>query len=295
MGEKEMPTSGLLVGIASAAIFVSSALAEDHPCAQPQDPFVVALCSDPDLRATADQQRDEMMALWNRLSPQDQDKFRKDQLAWRSFTARRCRVDRPMPLPLSAETKICLGQAEAGRIAYLQHYGQTDAPMAQHPNATAQDTPTASTLGSAYQDGLRDRAEWERWFNSLQGDYKTGAFHWASHRSLPQPGSCQQMNGDFYAGCTAATAMSEWSFSVARAILDIPGRPSAADLTAVSLGNDRGFLPAIVVDIRSNQRFCLQTRRYGVGFRDAGVACNRPHSPAKQIDGTQPSNLFSQG
>jgi len=57
---------------------------------------------------------------------------------------------------------------------------------------------------AAYQDGLHDRAAWEQWFNSLQGDYKTGAFYWASQRSLSHPGSCQQMNGDFYAGCTQA-------------------------------------------------------------------------------------------
>jgi hypothetical protein len=201
-----MRPSSFLVSIAAAAIFVSSALAEDHPCVQPQDPFVVALCSDPELRAVADQQRDEMMALWNRLSPQEQDKFRKDQLAWRDITAHRCRVDRPTPLPLSDETKICLGQAEAGRIAYLQHYGQTGAPTALHPNATAQGTPAASTPveGRAYRDGLRDRAAWEQWFNGLQGDYKSGAFFWSSQRSLPKPGSCKQMDDDFDAGCTAA-------------------------------------------------------------------------------------------
>jgi hypothetical protein len=84
--------------------------------------------------------------------------------------------------------------------------GQTDAPTALHPNATAQGTPAAFTPaeGSAYQDGLRDRAAWEQWFNGLQGDYKTGAFFWSSQRSLPKPGSCKQMNADFYAGCTDA-------------------------------------------------------------------------------------------
>jgi hypothetical protein len=52
--------------------------------------------------------------------------------------------------------------------------------------------------------GQQDRGSWEQWFNNLQGDYKTGAFFWASQRSLPKPGSCSQMNSDFYAGCTAA-------------------------------------------------------------------------------------------
>jgi len=58
----------------------------------------------------------------------------------------------------------------------------------------AQVTSTASVAATddhdtaAYQGGLRDRAAWEEWFNSLQGDYKTGAFYWSSQRSLPHPG-----------------------------------------------------------------------------------------------------------
>jgi hypothetical protein len=208
--EGGMRPSSFLVGIAGAAIFVSSALAEDHPCVQARDPFVVALCSDPELRTIADQQREEMMALWNRLPPQEQDKFRNDQLAWRDFTARRCTVDQPSLQPLSAETKNCLKQAEARRIEFLRHYGQPDTPTALHPNALPQvASPTSVAVtddqgATGYQDGLRDRAAWEEWFNSLQGDYKTGALYWATRRSLPHPGSCQQINGDFYAGCTQA-------------------------------------------------------------------------------------------
>jgi hypothetical protein len=57
---------------------------------------------------------------------------------------------------------------------------------------------------SLFEQGLQDRGQWEQWFNSLQSDYKTGAFFWASQRSLPNPGSCKQMNDQFYAGCTEA-------------------------------------------------------------------------------------------
>lgn len=64
----------------------------------------------------------------------------------------------------------------------------------------------ADDHGGMYQKGLDDRTAWEAWFNSLQGDFKTGAFYWASQRSLPRPGSCQQMNAEFTAGCTAAKA-----------------------------------------------------------------------------------------
>ena len=55
-----------------------------------------------------------------------------------------------------------------------------------------------------FDQGLQDRTGWEQWFNNLQGDYKTGAFYWAGQRSLPHPGSSQQMNADFYRGCTDA-------------------------------------------------------------------------------------------
>jgi uncharacterized protein YecT (DUF1311 family) len=205
-----MRAPSFLVGIASARILAFPALAEDNPCMQPQDPFVVALCSDPELRAVADRQRNAMMALWNRLSPQEQDKFRNEQLAWRDITARRCAVDRPSPLPLPSEKKDCLKEAETRRAEFLRRYGQTDTPTALHPNATPQVAPTVSVAAddaraaAAYQDGLRDRAVWEEWFNSLQGDYKTGAFYWTSQRSLPHPGSCQQMNQTFDAGCTEA-------------------------------------------------------------------------------------------
>ncbi len=57
---------------------------------------------------------------------------------------------------------------------------------------------------SMFDQGLQDRTAWEQWFNGLQGDYKTGAFFWAGQRSLPHPGSCQQMSAPFYAGCTQA-------------------------------------------------------------------------------------------
>ena len=58
-----------------------------------------------------------------------------------------------------------------------------------------------------FVQGWSDRGQWEQWFNGLPaGDYKTGAFYWASQRSLPNPGTCKQMNDEFYKGCTAAKA-----------------------------------------------------------------------------------------
>ncbi len=70
--------------------------------------------------------------------------------------------------------------------------------------ATALAVAQPAHAGSMFDQGLQDRAAWEQWFNSLQGDAKTGAFYWAGQRSLPHPGSCQQMSNEFYAGCTQA-------------------------------------------------------------------------------------------
>lgn len=57
---------------------------------------------------------------------------------------------------------------------------------------------------AVFRNGLAARGAWEQWFNSLDGDYKIGAFYWAGQRSLPHPGSCEQMDADFLNGCTAA-------------------------------------------------------------------------------------------
>jgi hypothetical protein len=74
------------------------------------------------------------------------------------------------------------------------------------PAATASANPEIAPLpiDPIYGKGLADRTAWENWFNGLQGDFKAGAFYWAGQRSLPHPGSCSQMNTDFYHGCTAA-------------------------------------------------------------------------------------------
>ncbi len=70
--------------------------------------------------------------------------------------------------------------------------------------ATALAVTAPALANSMFDQGLQDRTAWEVWFNSLQGHYKTGAFYWSGQRSLPHPGSCQQMDADFYRGCTAA-------------------------------------------------------------------------------------------
>lgn len=81
-------------------------------------------------------------------------------------------------------------------------------PGPEIPAATASATPPVAPLPTGqvtmYDKGLADRIAWENWFKGLQGDFKTGAFFWSGQRSLPHPGSCNQMNTEFYSGCTAA-------------------------------------------------------------------------------------------
>jgi serine/threonine protein kinase len=73
--------------------------------------------------------------------------------------------------------------------------------------ASAPNTPTPDFV-SSYDEGLKDRANWERWLAGLNGPFHTGAFWWSGQRSLDQPGKC---NGpaslgdlEFAAGCEAA-------------------------------------------------------------------------------------------
>jgi hypothetical protein len=76
------------------------------------------------------------------------------------------------------------------------------APAAHHDDVTP--ASPAPKVEAMFQKGLDDRTSWETWFNGLQGDEKVGAFYWASQRSVAHPGSCQQMNDEFYHGCTSA-------------------------------------------------------------------------------------------
>jgi hypothetical protein len=81
----------------------------------------------------------------------------------------------------------------------------TTSPININPEmATRQLGNPISKQDQEFVRGLQDRANWELWFNNLQGDYKTGAFYWSSQRSLSQPGSCNQLNIDFLEGCTDA-------------------------------------------------------------------------------------------
>ena len=54
-----------------------------------------------------------------------------------------------------------------------------------------------------YQAGAKDRASFEQWFNSLSGDFHTGATYWVTHRSIPKEAHCST-DGDQLQGCLSA-------------------------------------------------------------------------------------------
>ena len=81
-------------------------------------------------------------------------------------------------------------------------------PLTPAPTATTAPSPPESQPSAAFRRGQVDRQSWEAWFGGLTGDYRAGADDWASHRSLPSPGSCSasppSTGADWTAGCYAA-------------------------------------------------------------------------------------------
>jgi hypothetical protein len=57
-----------------------------------------------------------------------------------------------------------------------------------------------------FQQGLADREAWESWFNSLSGEYRSGAYFWSGQRSLQNPTPCDSLGGAASMGCYAAKA-----------------------------------------------------------------------------------------
>lgn len=118
-------------------------------------------------------------------------------------------------------------QAALGRMEWLTHQDLASmgvrvlepepSPSPATVEAPAPQPAPGDTVGSLqvpqpapeFQQGLADRRNWETWFAGLTGDYRSGAEYWASHRSLPRPGSCYsssegQTPGDWVVGCLAA-------------------------------------------------------------------------------------------
>jgi len=79
----------------------------------------------------------------------------------------------------------------------MPQYTTLTPPVTGTPEAT----PTPSPM---FLKGLADRTAWETYEAGLTGDYRMGAEYWASQRSLPHSGSCEQDSPEFATGCKGA-------------------------------------------------------------------------------------------
>ena len=119
---------------------------------------------------------------------------RPDEVAWLSaaeLRAMRVSVveDAPAPDAAAAAPKPAPAPSEA-------------AATAPAPASTAALSPAPSV--GAFQQGSSDRHAWEQWFGRQVAGVKAGAEHWAAQRSLPRPGTCENPDAAFTAGCTEA-------------------------------------------------------------------------------------------
>jgi hypothetical protein len=123
----------------------------------------------------------------------------------------------PSDPSVARQVNICMGhpQAAPGEQKRYDGSGPGGPPgAANNPRSPAQGGGSSPQQLVMFQKGLADRTAWEKWFNGLSGDEKIGAFYWAGQRSLPNPGSCNQMSDAFQMGCREAVAMLSASDSL---------------------------------------------------------------------------------
>ena len=183
------------------ACLASSARADpfDDWCKTARLPSSIAICSDSDLRALAQERQHAFDDTNAKLSPDQQKALLADQNGWVKSYPLACGLARDVApaLPLAPAIKDCMAAAGRARIAYLRAYA------AELPAPTAGPLPPV-----AFQQGQADRRAWEAWFISQTGESRAGADYWAAHRSLPNAGSCNaappSTGADWSAGCVAA-------------------------------------------------------------------------------------------
>jgi len=103
----------------------------------------------------------------------------------------------PTPAPLPApQTTVVVNNSPAAQVPV-----PSIGPVIVMPPAI--EPPKNSS--PMFAKGLSDRTIWANWYTSLaEGSFKSGVEYWASHRSLANPGPCEQISADFTAGCLAA-------------------------------------------------------------------------------------------
>ena len=157
--EKEICSA---LAIVLLAFIVSPACADpfDDWCRTARLPSSIAICSDAELRTLAIERNGAFVEAEARLSPEQQKALLADQNDWvRSYT-RVCGLsEMPPALTLAPEVKACMARAGSARIAYLRAYGsysappplgQTSAPFAQTPAASATVASSPTRIGPSF-------------------------------------------------------------------------------------------------------------------------------------------------
>lgn len=84
---------------------------------------------------------------------------------------------------------------------------QTSGGRASPGDSAQERAQVQAPASTAFDQGRADRAQYETWFNGLQGDARAGVESWVGRRSLRTPGSCAPPPGQsaqWSSGCTAA-------------------------------------------------------------------------------------------
>jgi gag-polyprotein putative aspartyl protease len=153
-------------------------------------------------------QREDAVASWMQLPPEVFACLRQNYGIFPRVWGWRYGIY-PSDPSVARQVNVCLGREQARRP-------QSDAPPGATAHAAPVDVSSTQQLGM-FQKGLADRTAWEKWFNNLSGDAKIGAFYWAGQRSLPHPGSCNQMSDAFQMGCREAVVMLSASDALRKA------------------------------------------------------------------------------
>jgi hypothetical protein len=144
----------LVIAAAALAVSITTANADqlDAWCAQVKLPSSIALCSDPELRALAEERQRAFDEARGRIGKERANQLLDDQKGWVASYPRACGIapNVPPPLPLAPEVRDCMVRAARARIAYLRSY-VGPAPADETPSAnTGQVSPAgARTAGNS--------------------------------------------------------------------------------------------------------------------------------------------------
>jgi hypothetical protein len=116
------------------------------------------------------------------------------------------------------------------RVQYLAGWNAETAPAGapQQDTASPPVSPSPAPPASTYEQGMADRAAWERWYGGLSSaDFQRGAYWWAgqrNHQRGPCNGAEAAGNDQFIEGCNAAKVFFEREYQYRQLLTDNPDR-----------------------------------------------------------------------